>query len=228
LPTGLTVQKNNRDDTIINQEGNFFLQAIRNGSYGLDELTNYVDGITVGRTNSSSALAVPLDHDLGKQIIGALSLPKYEFLQGRLYTNTVMAKVRALSGSASEKNSLTRANDLAFSYLLLPEILPYSALPAHSVLTNFTAGNLPQAERIERSNRWAQAQFMAANLHELKLTLRWPVFERRTAQGVTNWVAGGNAKTFRTLISGRLASFTNQQREGPATLYLLTPSVYSP
>src|SRR6267143_1351723 len=43
LPTGVRVQRDNREDTILNQEGVFWLDAIRSGSRGLDYLTNYVD-----------------------------------------------------------------------------------------------------------------------------------------------------------------------------------------
>src|SRR5216117_4364275 len=47
LPTGVRVQRDNREDTIINQEGLLWLEAIRSGSRGLDYLTNYVDTITI-------------------------------------------------------------------------------------------------------------------------------------------------------------------------------------
>src|SRR5438552_16747641 len=47
LPTGVRVQRDNREDTIINAEGMLWLEAIRSGSRGLDDLTNFVDTITV-------------------------------------------------------------------------------------------------------------------------------------------------------------------------------------
>src|SRR5207244_1258814 len=50
LPTGVRVQKDNREDTVINQEGLLWLEAIRSGAQGLDYLTNYVDTITVSNT----------------------------------------------------------------------------------------------------------------------------------------------------------------------------------
>ena len=36
LPTGLQVQRDNREETIINQDGTYWLQAIRNGAAGSD------------------------------------------------------------------------------------------------------------------------------------------------------------------------------------------------
>jgi len=46
LPTGMNVQKENREDTIINNDMSIFMNAIRNGERGLDDLTNYVMAIT--------------------------------------------------------------------------------------------------------------------------------------------------------------------------------------
>ena len=37
LPTGMQVQRDNREETIINQEATYFATAIRNGARGLDE-----------------------------------------------------------------------------------------------------------------------------------------------------------------------------------------------
>ncbi len=46
LPIGMNVQRENREATVINQDASVFLEAIRNGSRGLDDLTNYVYAIT--------------------------------------------------------------------------------------------------------------------------------------------------------------------------------------
>src|SRR5437660_5518368 len=46
LPTGMQVQKDNRQETIVNLDATIFLNAIRNGALGVDDLTNYVYAIT--------------------------------------------------------------------------------------------------------------------------------------------------------------------------------------
>jgi type II secretory pathway pseudopilin PulG len=46
LPLGMNVQRDNREATVINQDASVFLEAIRNASFGLDDLTNYVYDIT--------------------------------------------------------------------------------------------------------------------------------------------------------------------------------------
>ena len=42
LPVGINVQKDNREETIINQDGMYWMEAIRSGAIGMNELTNHV------------------------------------------------------------------------------------------------------------------------------------------------------------------------------------------
>src|SRR5262245_30936115 len=46
LPRGLTVQKRNREETIIGHDAEVWMSAIRSGARGYDDLTNYVLCIT--------------------------------------------------------------------------------------------------------------------------------------------------------------------------------------
>ena len=46
LPIGMNTQRDNREETVINQDATIFIEAIRNGARGLDDLTNYVYAIT--------------------------------------------------------------------------------------------------------------------------------------------------------------------------------------
>ncbi len=46
LPIGMNTQRDNREETIINQDATVLMEAIRGGAHGLDDLTNYVYAIT--------------------------------------------------------------------------------------------------------------------------------------------------------------------------------------
>src|SRR6516162_7015863 len=46
LPIGINVQKDNREETVIDQDASVFIENIRNGARGLDDLTNYVSAIS--------------------------------------------------------------------------------------------------------------------------------------------------------------------------------------
>ena len=55
LPAGLNVQKENREETIINQEVSIWMDAIRQGAEGMDYLVDYVDLITVTKAYFDAA-----------------------------------------------------------------------------------------------------------------------------------------------------------------------------
>jgi type II secretory pathway pseudopilin PulG len=104
LPIGMNTQRDNREETIINQDATVFIEAIRGGARGMDDLINYVyaitnywteynanggvaaggGGINNGYTFANSSVALgyyypppgsPINN--GMNIIGLLSTPEY-------------------------------------------------------------------------------------------------------------------------------------------------------
>lgn len=117
LPLGIQVQADNRQDTIINHDGAYFLDAIRKGAPA-DDLTLYVERITLTFSNQTGIWT----HDTNTfrdnhHIIGLLSNPD------SIKTEAV---VRALTGAASEKGDYT--NDVAFKYRITASIRPFESL----------------------------------------------------------------------------------------------------
>jgi prepilin-type N-terminal cleavage/methylation domain-containing protein len=225
MPTGFRVQKDNREETIINQEGNFWLEAIRGGSLGLDYLTNYVERIHAEsasrRPNETKFRQFVGDYGYGTgftnglEILGLLSLPRYYQQGGFLFRNTsLFAYTRAITGSAAEKSP---HNDFAFMYRLTPEILPFD--PVAGLNTNFTATGLPAAEVTVRSNLWLKARSTQMHLYQVKLTLEWPVYPSQ--KGL---VTGSNRKVFRTLVSGSYWVNTNATHLPLRETFFLQPS----
>src|ERR1041384_2498358 len=92
LPTGLNVQRENREDTLINQDGPYFLEAIRSGAQGFDNLTNFVDSVVVVTTNIGGLNPQPpiLPPFSGSNIVGWLSIPR-----GAIYNGEPVYKVQA-------------------------------------------------------------------------------------------------------------------------------------
>ncbi len=129
LPIGMNTQRDNREETIINQDATVLMEAIRGGARGLDDLTNYVYAITNYWTNitthvsgangytysasqvtwPSSAPFFPITN--GFRIVGLLSTPEYLDVNGLPIptlinggiSNHVVAYVRSISGPAVEK-----------------------------------------------------------------------------------------------------------------------------
>jgi type II secretory pathway pseudopilin PulG len=238
LPYGMNVQKDNREETIINQDFTVFINAIRNGAQGLDDLTNYVMAITnevwlytdgavgrnfVGRygytlTNSSTSPQFPLTN--GFRIVGLLSTPKYLPYKTRTQTgflsNNVVAYVRSMSGPANEKfpQISQSMQDLAFSYLMTSEVVPYWTNYYDQSWTNYAAFPPNSPEYVARHDYSMITSNVQANLHDLRLLFRWPL----RSQGKT----GQGGQSFRTLVSGQLL----QTNDIGYPLYFFQPRTY--
>jgi prepilin-type N-terminal cleavage/methylation domain-containing protein len=187
LPLGMNVQKDNREETLINQDATVFMEAIRGGAsspYGAD-LTNYVYEISYAQYNSANG-NLASSNNFGSsyltnnaRIIGLLSNPKY--FNGT--SNHIVAYVRSISGPAVEKppqdNQLVTGD--SFSYKVICD-------------------NVPVAVDTNVFNSLYNAQ-LTNNLHELRLTFLWPLLP----SGNT----GSGRQTFRTLIAGQLVPDAN-------------------
>ena len=92
LPLGLQVQQENREDTIVSQDGSYFLEAIRNGAQGLDHLTNHVQKIFQVERFRQVEQTNPVAFITGAQVVGLLST-----CSSNLYRTE--AHVRALTGA---------------------------------------------------------------------------------------------------------------------------------
>ena len=211
LPIGINVQKDNREETIINQDGMFWMEAIRSGATGMNDLTNHIAFIEIRNSNSQVYRWEPVPAAAGDShielpravqgaaIIGLLSLPVQADLVGPLTVrnwpqvdtqsgeyNRIRAKVRAISGSAVDKGEA--AKEMAFSYRLTSEVRP--------IRTMGDWGNLSDNPLAMDANR-----FRKLNFYEIKLTFHWPEYafggEERP---------GPNRKVFRTVVAGRLVN----------------------
>jgi type II secretory pathway pseudopilin PulG len=148
LPAGLQVQRDNREDTIINQEGTYLMEALKNGAEGLDELMARVEQITItnivtGQTNTYFTS----DFKHPREVVGLLSTPSDYTAEERL----VHAVIYASAGAAVDART-----DLAFKYQLT--IRNYA-------FTNSATDFYSPALQLALSN----------HLREVRLDLRWPV-----------------------------------------------------
>jgi len=213
LPIGLNVQRDNRAETIINQDATYWLEAVRGGAQGLDDLVNYVERITIIWANPSSSGSTVFTNAFlpgaqqptfatGAEIIGLLSTPA-------LNGTNVEAIVRTLSGPATEK--FTKADapgaELAFRYRLTCRV--------HPVNTNTTV-SFNDALALPASN---PSEPLASSypdspwaLFEIQLGFHWPVFGNNTR--------GTRQKTYRSMASRYLVA-TNTANG--VSYYFLTP-----
>jgi hypothetical protein len=188
LPTGMTVEKDNREDTLIGQEGRFWLEAIKNGSRGLDELTNYVENVRIdkvkGSTNTTEFDNLPTKPLQPGDIISLLSMPKYD---ENGFTNRVLARVRPITGAAADRAPMqgTTTNTIAFRYQMQVEMVKAFPFPGPLIAEN------PQMMQFNEG--------VGQNLWDVRLIIRWPVIER----GNNSFIVGNGRKTFRARVQGQ-------------------------
>ena len=150
LPTGMTVEKDNREDTLINQEGRFWLEAIKTGARGLDEITNYVENIKIEKAQGTTSVVELKNNSTTPlrpaDIIALLSMPKYV---GPV-TNRVTARLRPITGAAVDRAPMrgTDTNNVAFRYQMLVEIVPAFPMPA-PIAAGGVAGGQPTVGAVQ-------------------------------------------------------------------------------
>ena len=245
LPIGMNVQKENRQETIITQDANVFMDAIRNGAQGADDLTNYVLSITnyqvhysprgsvkniYGYTFLNSTIngqlanpQMPITN--GFRIVGLLSTPKIATTPGVLgfFSNHFVAYVRSISGPVSEKFPQTNPTvlDFGLTYRLVSDIGPYGTNyfdPSWLYRGNLQPSNSDFIARVNYSNVVIN---LLSNLHDIRLTFRWPLLPNG------NLPQNANRQIFRTMVAGELM-VTNDHGfpVGLTNLYFFQPRTY--
>ena len=227
LPAGMSVQKDNRESTIVNFDANFLMDAIKSGTVGLDDLTNHIivisNIITFFNTNADGTITPGASQWLaysnngttgsklnggpvltnGANIIALLTIPKYVPAVGGFYSNYISADFRGFTGSLADQGTSQGARDFAFTYRVFPEVIPYFA--ADTGLTNNPDAGIT-------------AHNFQANFTQVRLRFRWPV--------LPNGQVGNSRLTFRTAVSGQLVMYPAFIAKDPIPVALVQPGTY--
>jgi hypothetical protein len=191
----------------------------------MDDLTNYVVAIhnyCVDPWVDTNLTAAPVDLaysngtafslNSGNRIIGLLSIPKISpslVVSNSIRSNYVVAFVRSMSGSASEKFPQTNSDVVdSFNYRMNVEVFPYIDYP-------------PDWD----SSSKAVAAVVQTNLYDIRLTFRWPVDINYA------WKQGGSRQVVRMLAGGTMTTTNDNGTPKPknpvgVTNYFLHPNLY--
>jgi prepilin-type N-terminal cleavage/methylation domain-containing protein len=230
LPIGINVQKDNREETVIDQDASVFLENIRNGARGLDDLTNYVmtisnswvlyrDGTpglfgynSYNYTNATAYGATVPSMALtnGANIIGLLSMPQYInpisgapilYPTNSYISNYVVAYVRSLSGPAVEKPPQDNG-------IIRGDAFSYKLI----------CQNVPVS--VDTNIVTPYSRQLTANLRELRLTFLWPL--------LPNGSTGNGRQTFRTTVAGQIMPINNDPNGKEInSLYFFQPGSFA-
>jgi prepilin-type N-terminal cleavage/methylation domain-containing protein len=223
LPIGMNVQQDNRQETIINQDAAVFVEALRNGSIGMDELTNYVFSITnnwglwdagakvdplvvppnyyhytnsfVSKSypNVSPPNSQPISN--GVNIIGILSTPEFTDRNGNPINNLWNGGIsNHIVASVYSISGLAVQKPPQDNQLMQADSMAYHLYVVNAPIP-FDTNNvfLVQSNGYPR----AFADQMDNALRELRLTFLYPLLPN-------GHIGSGAPKTFRTLVAGQL------------------------
>jgi len=222
LPLGMNAQRDNRQETIVNQDASILMDAVRNGERGLDDLTNYVVGITnytqVFTRQGPKALHVwgysirgstfdgapsspqwPLTN--GYSIIGLLSTPKLVPIDANSFTsNHVVSLFRSMSGPASEKPPQLNPTmqELALSYRVIADVSAYGTNYYDPSWVNLNGLSTNNPAYTSITNYILNVRAFQANLHDVRLTFLWPM--------LPSGKLGSGRQVYRTVVAGHLSN----------------------
>ncbi|MDB6067818.1 MAG: hypothetical protein JWR26_4026 [Pedosphaera sp.] len=249
LPLGLTVQRDNREETLINFDANFLMDTIRSGAKGQDNLTNFVITITNAITrydsnnivvakgvnwfttsNFSMGGVITSTNFLvsGSNIVGILTSPKYIVDGfGGYFSNYVTADFRAITGSAMDQGTNQSSKDFAFRYRVAFEVIPSADFPylaPDPTWENISIPNLifnlkPQ-NRPQDNPSHSKDWPVAKNLQGNMNQIRLKFRWPVFAQGNV----GNNREVFRSSASGVVTNFPTGI--GGLTLFYIRPDIY--
>lgn len=191
MPAGLNVQKENRQDTIVAQDAVLFMEAIRGGQNSSNLTVLFSNLVQPMYGVNLGSFGAPTN---ALEVVKRLCIPDWDTNNCRTgITATTSARFRALSGNLGD--SATAASNVAFNYYVTAQVTRF---------TNASPYDASQAMR-------------ATNLHEVKLTFIWPVFDDPGSSPPTRF--GNGRLVVRTLVSGQLANSGGGYLFRSGTLY---------
>ena len=233
LPSGMRVQRENREETIINQDASVLMNAIRNGDgaawthgeRGLDDLTNYVFAIS----NYSQWYSVA-------QPSAPPMLAKTATMGYTFFTSTS-------NGVPMNPPMPINSGARIIGLLSTPKYLTLKSPPdglfiSNRVVAFMRAISGSAAEKPPQRDPGVQAvafsyrltpeivpvqtydtasrygRNLTNNLRELRLTFAWPL--------LPNGNVGSGRQVFRTMVGGQVAT----NNDSGQTLYFFQPSIY--
>jgi len=218
LPTGMQVQKENREETMITQDARMLIEAIRTGSTNAHNLAGNLEWIQfytngVGGTNSLPFSA------------------RWFPFEGNGATNSRFGLV--------PPNTQYAANDPLYNHSGARDIIGHLSAPAYD--TNFWAPGIPMGSIFQTNKFQTKARFLANsgnqlaleadsarqlsfsylvtveafpqrvlggtplvrsnNVHELRLTFEWPVYGKDNAFNEPR--VGKYSRVFRATLAGQ-------------------------
>ena len=151
LPLGMQVQRDSREETIINHDAGILLEAIRHGR-SVEDLNIFVEEIALWSNVQPPVVYYEVQATnnpliWGSNVVGCLSNPTSKRNE---------AIVRSMNGPAADTGSLGSEREMAFRYKVIAEVRPFTSFDPDLLSTNLLS------------------RLQTNLLHEVRLTFRYP------------------------------------------------------
>jgi hypothetical protein len=240
LPTGMGVQKDNREETIIDQDAAVWMDAIRNGAQDYNDLTNYIVAITNFWTTYNVTPAFTNRSASGMDWYTSLPAP-----------SQYSSRVTSMTGRADNDYPLTNGTHI-IGLLSTPTYNPRPPLVGDKLAftSNYVVAIVrsisgpavekpPQTDSVRDDMAFTYRMIVQnlpyvpvqprvpadvtplmatlwTNSHDFRLTFRYPLLPRSTGNG---------RQTFRMLLGGHLV-LTNDNVVANQPIYFFDPTTY--
>lgn len=186
LPAGLNTQRDNREETMVNQDAQYLVEALTHGVKQTGYLSNIVSRIEWVGTNDITVQTFNRPF-YNEQVIGLLSV-KHGYRTNNTDVLSARAVMRSMNGSAvlGWSPTDTTSQDLALWYVVEVQIQP-----------SLTAFPSAKGRNFFAQNEGAKEDALRANLHELRITFRWP-------SNPDGSIVGQNRLVFRSSLAGEI------------------------
>lgn len=257
LPRGLDVEKKNREDTIIGQDAQMWMDAIRSGAQGYDDLTNYVLSITniygIYRNNGSSTVIPPWNVDAvlsksnyfwytttnsfvngfaltnGATIIGLLSTPKWEMLSSAGGVTTYRSNYMIAYVRAVSGAEVNKFPQT--NGTILSDALVYRMIvenfPYVPVDTNSFCLNCAATNVITTNSQWVDRTNLMIAQEILQTNLHDLRLRFRYPVLPSGEIPSYGLGTFREMASGQMTNYPYDPQDSQNQLYYIEPSAFA-
>lgn len=225
LPTGLQVQRENREETILTQEAQLWLNLLTRSTTEIGYIIKHVELVERVSSQSRNRFLPNIDYHTSDELLGLLTYPTDLGGNNLDMNRHSIAYVRAINSPLTDQSSsllgiqFSINTNTAFRYKLICRIL--NPPVSYTLNTNINEVNIPEELKLLRSVNLKKTLLIRNFTHHILLEFYWPVYlvGDPNSEGANAYRIGRNKKVYEKLCNG--TTLATQQYKEP--FYYILP-----